>query len=98
MKENAHFSFTTRRHFFSLSLSLSLSLFVGPQAVQELWAIMVDKLLEAISLEPDADIVSIMMDSLCKVHLSVCVCVCDTVCVCVVTCTCTCVCGGCGGA
>jgi hypothetical protein len=28
---------------------------------------MVDKLLEAIHLEPDVDIVAIMMDSLCKV-------------------------------
>ena len=32
--------------------------------------IMVDKLLEAIQLEPDADIVAIMMDSLCKVLLN----------------------------
>lgn len=39
----------------------------GPQAVQELWLIMSDKLLEAIGLEPDADIVAIMVDSLCKV-------------------------------
>ena len=39
----------------------------GPQAVQELWGIMADKLLEATSLEPDAEIVAIMVDSLCKV-------------------------------
>lgn len=38
----------------------------GPQAVQELWVIMSDKLLEAIGLEPDSEIVAIMVDSLCK--------------------------------
>ena len=43
----------------------------GPQVVQELWAIMSDKLLEAIRLEPDAEIVAIMVDSLCKVCLGV---------------------------
>ena len=41
----------------------------GPQAVQELWEMMADKLLEAIGLEPDAEIVAIMVDSLCKVSL-----------------------------
>ena len=40
----------------------------GPPAVQELWALMADKLLEAINLEPDSEIVGIMMDSLCKVE------------------------------
>lgn len=43
---------------------------VGPQAVQELWGYMADKLLDAINLEPDSDIVAIMMDSLCKVTCS----------------------------
>ena len=41
----------------------------GPQAIQELWNIMSDKLLEAIGLEPDTEIVAIMVDSLCKVSL-----------------------------
>ena len=53
--------------YFDFSLSL-VCVLEGPQAVQELWAIMVDKLLEAIHLEPDVDIVAIMMDSLCKVQ------------------------------
>lgn len=38
----------------------------GPQAVQDLWVLMADKLLEAINLEPETEIVGIMMDSLCK--------------------------------
>lgn len=51
-------------------LSLSLVLCEGPQAVQELWGIIADKLLEAIHLEPDVEIIAIMMDSLCKVRCS----------------------------
>ena len=39
----------------------------GIETVRELWAVMSDKLLEAIGLEPDAEIVAIMVDSLCKV-------------------------------
>ena len=35
--------------------------------MQDLWAFMADKMLEAVNLEPDSDIVNIMMDSLCKV-------------------------------
>ena len=48
-------------------LLLLLLSVVGPQAIQELWVIMSDKLLEAIGLEPDPEIVAIMVDSLCKV-------------------------------
>lgn len=50
-------------------LLLFLPLPPGPQAVQQLWGFMVDKLLEAINLEPDSEIVGIMMDSLCKVRI-----------------------------
>lgn len=61
----------TKYHIWQSLMTLFLSpppsLLEGPQAVQALWAIMVDKLLEAIHLEPDVDIVAIMMDSLCKV-------------------------------
>ena len=38
--------------------------------MQKLWELMADKLLEAISVEVDTEIVGIMMDSLCKVHIS----------------------------
>lgn len=49
------------------SLSHFFFYFSGPQAIQELWLLMSDKLLEAIGLEPDTEIVAIMVDSLCKV-------------------------------
>ncbi len=55
--------------------------FTGPEAIQKLWGMMADKLLEAVGIEPDTEIVGIMMDSLCKVRVmiitSVCVCVCN---------------------
>ena len=35
--------------------------------VRKVWGYMSDKLLEAINLEPDPEIVGIMMDSLCRV-------------------------------
>lgn len=38
----------------------------GTEAVKTLWGFIADKLLEAIELEPDAEIRAIMMDSLCK--------------------------------
>ena len=38
------------------------------QPLQEMWAYVSDKLLEAIPLEPDAEVSAIMMDSLCKVR------------------------------
>ena len=40
---------------------------VGATAVQGMWRFISDKLLEAISIEPDPDILAVMMDSLCKV-------------------------------
>ena len=38
------------------------------QALQEMWTYISDKLLEAIPLEPDAEVSGIMMDSLCRVR------------------------------
>ena len=35
--------------------------------MQKVWGYMSDKLLEAINLEPDPEIVGMMMDSLCRV-------------------------------
>lgn len=51
---------------YSICLDLCFIL-PGPEVVQKLWEMMADKLLEAIVIEPDTDIHSIMMDSLCKV-------------------------------
>lgn len=42
---------------------------LGPEAVQAMWNFISDKLLEAIGIEPDPDILAVMMDSLCKVIL-----------------------------
>ncbi|KAL5476110.1 hypothetical protein EMCRGX_G026016 [Ephydatia muelleri] len=38
----------------------------GMVAVRDMWALMADKLLEAIEMEPDAEIRTVMMESLCK--------------------------------
>ncbi|XP_065887453.1 importin-5-like isoform X2 [Dysidea avara] len=38
----------------------------GPSSVQAMWNFVSDKLLEAVSIEPDPDILAVMMDSLCK--------------------------------
>ena len=35
--------------------------------MRDMWALMADKLLEAIEMEPDAEIRTVMMESLCKV-------------------------------
>ena len=43
------------------------SLLLGPTAVQGMWSFISTKLLEAIGIEPDPDILAVMMDSLCKV-------------------------------
>ena len=40
---------------------------LGMVAVRDMWALMADKLLEAIEMEPDAEIRTVMMESLCKV-------------------------------
>ena len=38
------------------------------QALQDMWVYVSDKLLEAIPLEPDAEVSGIMVDSLCRVR------------------------------
>ena len=43
---------------------------IGPAAVQGMWTFISTKLLEAIGIEPDPDILAVMMDSLCKVNSS----------------------------
>jgi len=40
----------------------------GPAAVERMWTFISSKLLEAIGIEPDPDILAVMMDSLCKVN------------------------------
>jgi len=48
-----------------------LLLTTGPTSVQAMWNFVSDKLLEAVGIEPDPDILAVMMDSLCKVISSV---------------------------
>lgn len=53
--------------FCNITLIPMVCLTPGVHAVQLVWSHMSDKLLEAINMEPDPEIVGIMMDSLCKV-------------------------------
>ena len=53
--------------FFPVVTRTWLHLLLGMVVVRDMWALMADKLLEAIEMEPDAEIRTVMMDSLCKV-------------------------------